>query len=265
MQQITLPEILMAVLALLCLVAVLAGLRLALTYTGWPRQKQKKIFGTTALFFALWVVVVGVLAQQGLLSQFDALPPRPLLVVFLPIAIAVYIAFTKSFKTLLQVTPLHWLVLFQSFRIVVELLLWQAFEKGLIPVQMSFEGRNFDVVTGVLALVAGLFIWQRPRLARFVGVVFNVIGLALLINIMVVSILSMPTPFRYFTEGPANTAVTTFPFVYLPAVLVVLAFTFHVFSLRQLWLHKKAPAAQKHTSGAPSPVVLLANEQQAGV
>jgi hypothetical protein len=37
---------------------------------------------------------------------------------------------------------------------------------------------------------------------------------------------------------PANTIVAQFPFIYLPGVLVVLAFVFHVFSLRQLLLKK---------------------------
>ena len=44
---------------------------------------------------------------------------------------------------------------------------------------------------------------------------------------------------RYFTAGIDSANVTTFPFIYLPATLVVLAFAFHLFSLRQLALQKK--------------------------
>jgi hypothetical protein len=56
----------------------------------------------------------------------------------------------------------------------------------------------------------------------------------LLMNIVTIAVLSMPTPFRQFMNEPANEIVATFPFVYLPGVLVVLAFAFHAFSLRQL-------------------------------
>ncbi len=254
----SLPEILMGILALLCLVLVLTGLRLALSRTGWALRRQKKTVTIAALIFALWVMVVGVLAQKGLLAQFDTVPPKPLLIVALPIAAAAIIVSTKRFKSLLLATPLHWLVLFQSFRIVVEILLWQTFEKGLIPVQMTFEGRNLDMIAGLLAVVVGIYMQQRPRHAFAAGIVFNIVGLGLLINIMAVAILSMPTPFRYFTVGPANTLVTTFPFVYLPSVLVVLAFGFHLFSLRQLWLHRQRQLHGKSMAHpAEAPAVLM--------
>ncbi len=257
----SLPEILMGILALLCIVLVLTGLRLALSRTGWPLRRQKKTVTITALLFAIWVMVVGVLAQNGLLSQFDTFPPKALLIVALLIAAAFIIVSTKRFKSLLLATPLHWLVLFQSFRVAVEILLWQTFERGLIPVQMTFEGRNWDIVAGLLAIAVGVYMQQQPRRAIAAGVLFNVVGLALLINIMAVSILSMPTPVRYFTEGPANTLVTTFPFVYLPSVLVVLAFAFHLFSLRQLWLHRQARQRGKGVAHpAKAPAVLMARE-----
>ena len=66
------------------------------------------------------------------------------------------------------------------------------------------------------------------------AVVFNIMGMLLLLNILVIAILSMPTPIRYFMNEPSNTLVAQFPFILLPAVLVPLAYTMHIFSLRQL-------------------------------
>jgi hypothetical protein len=63
---------------------------------------------------------------------------------------------------------------------------------------------------------------------------------------MIIAILSMPTSFRYFMNEPANTIVAQFPFIYLPGVLVVLAFAFHVFSLRQLVLKREVPVKSVH-------------------
>jgi len=61
----------------------------------------------------------------------------------------------------------------------------------------------------------------------------------LLLNILVIAVLSMPTPFRYFQNEPSNTLVAQFPFILLPGILVPIAYTLHIFSLRQLLTAKK--------------------------
>jgi len=55
----------------------------------------------------------------------------------------------------------------------------------------------------------------------------------LLVNVLVIAVLSMPTPLRVFHNEPANTLLAYFPYIYLPGVLVPLAYTLHIFSLRQ--------------------------------
>ena len=90
---------------------------------------------------------------------------------------------------------LAWLIGFQAFRMPVEWWLHHAYEAGFVPVQMTYAGRNFDVVTGVTALVLGIWIAMRP-VPRRVVLAWNVLGLALLINIVVVAILATPVPFR---------------------------------------------------------------------
>ncbi|HEV2479744.1 MAG TPA: hypothetical protein VGS79_08760, partial [Puia sp.] len=46
----------------------------------------------------------------------------------------------------------------------------------------------------------------------------------------------MPTPLRVFFNEPANTLITQFPFIFLPGMLVPLAFSLHFISLRQMAL-----------------------------
>jgi uncharacterized membrane protein len=112
---------------------------------------------------------------------------------------------------------------------------------------MSWEGYNFDVLSGLLALPAAWLIQRYPEQRRTIALVYNVTGLVLLINILVISVLSMPLPIRYFHNEPANTIVAAFPFFYLPSVLVVLAATLHIWSLRQLALERKTAG---HLAGA---------------
>ena len=115
-----------------------------------------------------------------------------------------------------------------------------AFVNGRIPVQMTFEGRNFDMITGILALPVGYLLAKRKMHAPKLAVAFNILGLLLLTNILVIAVLSMPTPLRYFMNEPANTLVAQFPFILLPGVLVPIAYTMNIFSLRQLLVKEKA-------------------------
>jgi uncharacterized membrane protein len=99
---------------------------------------------------------------------------------------------------------------------------------------MTFEGRNFDVITGILALPVGYLIARKKTYSSKLILAFNIIGIVLLLNILVIAVLSMPTSIRYFMNEPSNTLVGQFPFILLPGVLVPIAYTMHIFSLRQL-------------------------------
>ena len=114
--------------------------------------------------------------------------------------------------------------------------MWFAFLAGKLPVQMSFEGRNFDVLTGLAALPVGYLVLKKKAGWRKIIVAFNIMGMLLLLNILIIAVLSMPTPIRYFMNEPSNTLIGQFPFVLLPAVLVPVAYTMHIFSLRQAGL-----------------------------
>ncbi|HYF32257.1 MAG TPA: hypothetical protein VD993_14135 [Chitinophagaceae bacterium] len=234
MENIPLAGWLMLALTLACVAIVTIGLNRALLRTGWQAERRRKIFTLTVLGIDSWLFLLAILAVSGVFSDFSTVPPKVVLVPLTGIFISLLVTFSKWFTDLLRVLPRHWLVYFQSFRIPVELLLWFAFSKGLIPVQMTFEGYNFDVLSGILALPAGWALATGKPYAKTLGIAYNIVGLLLLANIVTIAVLSMPTPLRQFMNEPANTIVATFPFIYLPGVLVVLAFAFHAFSLRQL-------------------------------
>ena len=101
-----------------------------------------------------------------------------------------------------------------------------------LPIQMTFEGRNFDVLAGLTAVVVA-FLLQRKIIGKRFIYVWNIFSLILLTNIVTIAILSTPVPFRVFMNEPANTIVTTFPFVWLPALLVPMAYGLNVLSFVQ--------------------------------
>ena len=232
------PGFLWPLLTLVCAILILSGLRAVLKKTNWEKNIQNKIFFGTTFILITWIGLLTILSSKGFFSDFSKLPPRPALAMFIPLPIIILIAFSKTGTQLLQTVPSHWLVFMQSFRIIVELLLLFAFMAGKLPVQMTFEGRNFDVITGVLAVPVGYLLARKKSYSSKLMVAFNVIGMLLLLNILVIAVLSMPTSIRYFMNEPSNTLVGQFPFILLPGVLVPIAYTMHIFSLRQLFVKR---------------------------
>ena len=103
-----------------------------------------------------------------------------------------------------------------------------------MPVVMSYSGYNFDIVSGVSAAALGLWLMSGRPVSRAVLLVWNVAGLALLVNIVAIAILSTPVPFRYFMNEPVNRLPDVFPFVWLPMFLVQVALLGHLLVFRML-------------------------------
>jgi hypothetical protein len=128
--------------------------------------------------------------------------------------------------------PLWALVGFQVFRLPLELLMHQAYLEGVMPVQMSYSGRNYDIVSGIAAGALGLWLYYRPG-PRWIVAAWNLMGFSLLVNIVAIAVLSTPL-FAAFGSEHLNTFVTYPPFVWLPAVLVVAALMGHILVWRHL-------------------------------
>ena len=156
--------------------------------------------------------------------------------VLVPLPIVLIVTFSRTGTEWLRRIQPQRLIYWQSFRILVEIVLWVTYMRGLIPVQMSFEGRNFDVLSGLLAIPVGYYCFVRKSWPRWIVVAYNIMGLALLLNVLVISVLSMPTPLRYFHNEPSSTLMGHFPFIFIPGILVPMAYSLHILSLRQYFL-----------------------------
>jgi hypothetical protein len=229
-------------LSFVCLLLIFYGLRQALRSTGFSHGRQNRIFYGSLGAISLWILTVSILAGQGFFADFTAMPPR-MVVIVLPFAVLLGLTFTRTLTTILRHVPLAWIHYLQGFRVPVEVLLWMLFIQHLLPVQMTFEGRNFDILAGLTGPVIGYFCFARRSWPQWVAVWWNFASLGLLFNIVAVSILSTPVPFRVFMNEPANTIVVYFPFILLPMVLVPVAYAMHFFALRML-LTKDQPHRQ---------------------
>jgi hypothetical protein len=209
-----------------------AGVAVSWRRTGatWPRTTAATV--AMAIGVATWMGLTYVAALVGVL-RFDSRWPAMMLLVPLMLALSVGLAMSSVGRRLATGLPLWVLVGFQSFRLPLELMMHRAYEAGLMPVQMSYSGLNFDIVTGASAPIVATLVAVGSAGARLVRG-WNILGSLLLCNIIVVSLLSTPTPLRVFRTPPANTWVSTAPYVWLPAVMVALAILGHIVVHRAL-------------------------------
>jgi len=214
---------------------LLVRLKKSLAATSFTESKKKRIFNGTLISLLLWAIVTSILSLSGFLSDFGTFPPKIGITLVIPLVAIIWMVRTKEVKEILIHTPAESLIWLQCFRIVVEVLLWRLYVDNLAPVQMTFEGRNFDILSGLTALVVAYLV-ANNKISSSLAIAWNFACIALLVNIVAIAILSMPTPFRVFMNEPSNTIVTKFPIVWLPAFLVPLAYGLHFLSLRQYFM-----------------------------
>ena len=213
---------------------LLIQLKKSLIAANFTESKKKRIFNGTLISLTGWAIATFILSWSGFLSDFSSFPPKMMIVLVIPLVTIIWTVRTKEMKEILLHTPPESIIWIQSFRIVVEILLWRLYVDNLAPIQMTFEGYNFDILSGLTAIVVA-FLVTRNKVPSQLVIAWNFACLALLLNIVTIAILSLPTPFRVFMNEPANTIVTKFPIVWLPALLVPLAYGLHFLSLKQ-WL-----------------------------
>jgi hypothetical protein len=228
------PEVTAFIVLPLGLVALLAwGTLAAWQRAGDPPARARRVMLLVTLAAAAWMAVTWTAASRGLLLDFSRTPPPFGLLMAGVLLLSIAIAAGSLGRRLASHIPLWALVLVHVFRVPLEIAMHRLAERGIMPVQMSYAGRNFDIVTGITALIVAVLVWRGIGGRRLV-LAWNLLGLALLVNIVTVAILSTP-PFARFGPDRVNVFVMVTPFVWLPAVLVVAALAGHLIIFRALY------------------------------
>ena len=187
--------------------------------------------GALALF---WLAGHALIAESGVLEK-EMVPPPAMLYLLLTNIVAAVVAFSSVGKHLARL-PLVLLVGLQAFRFPLEWFLHALYDDGSLPVQMTWSGANFDVLTGASAVVLAILLWKR-RAPRWLVWLWNVMGLVLLLNIMVIAVLSVPTPFKSF-DGPPLVLALHVPYNWIVNVHVWTALVGHLVIFRALMLKR---------------------------
>ena len=176
---------------------VIAALLWAIHHAFRANAAQARVqTSRAAVGIAVWLATLGALVASG------AMPRLPLsgLPFFFGgiILVSGWLGLSPLGGHLAANVPLAALVGFQAFRLPLELILHSWVESGTIPETMTWSGKNWDIISGITALVAVPFA-QKHRAVAWAA---NAIGLGLLLNVMRVALLSAPVPFGWDVKPP---------------------------------------------------------------
>ena len=205
-------------------------------------QKNKLLLIVTAG----WMLLVSVVAATGFFLETGTLPPRILVLVLFPMLGIVFCFITQYGRKFIDSFDSGRLTFLHTIRIPIEMVLLWLFMYKFMPRLMTFEGRNFDIISGLTAPLIYYLGFVRRKLSANSLIVWNFLCLAILLFTVSNAILSAPTPFQKFAFDQPTVAVLYFPFVWLTAVVVPIVIFSHLISIRLLVKQvkrRKIPAA----------------------
>lgn len=169
-----------------------------------------------------------LLEQNGFYARTDTMPPRAVLLLAPSAAIVLALLARPAGRRWMRTLDLRALTLLHTCRIGVEVALHHGWQHGQLPQAMTYEGTNFDIVSGLSAPLVWAYLHFSKTPRRWVLVGWNLLCLALLVNIVATAVLSLPGPLQTLNHAMPNRLVLSSPYVLLPAVVVPVVLFAHL-------------------------------------
>jgi hypothetical protein len=186
------------------------------------------------IFIAMWLIYLSILSYTEVLTNFSMPPRVPLLVILPLMALMIFSLFKKTTSEFLTITSVSWLIYLQGFRIIVELIIWGAYSEGVVPIETTFEGYNFDIIIGLTAVPLAFYA-RRDKISPAILMVWNIAGLLILGNTVRFFLYSVYFP-EFFDQSSALVTgdFVKLPYLLIPGLFMPLAVYIHALSIKQL-------------------------------
>ena len=186
-----------------------------------------------SILIPFWLIFQATLAVTGFYKATDSVPPRIMIFGIAPALLTIIALFIFSNDIILRL-PLQTLTIIHIVRIPVELVLHWLYQNGQVPKLMTYEGVNFDILSGITAPIILWLAFRGGNVNKPVLLIWNFLALGLLLNIVIRALLAFPSPLQQFAFDQPNRAIMYFPFIWLPAVIVPIILFSHLASVWQL-------------------------------
>jgi hypothetical protein len=196
----------------------------------WASGKSKIVM----IVFTAWTILQTFIGLSEFYEVTRGLPPRILFLVLPPFATILFLFVTMRGRKFIDGLSVERLTLLHTVRFPVEVVLFWLSMFEMVPQLMTFEGRNFDILAGMTAPLVWYFGYRNKKMGRRAILWWNLICMALLLNIVVNAVLSVPFDFQQFAFDQPNIAVLYFPFLFLPGLVVPIVILAHLVSIKHL-------------------------------
>ena len=210
------------------------GFVLITLLTIWLFYKATNYSKLVWIIITAWLIIQTIISLTGFYTITKTHPPRFLLLVLPALLFIILLFTTNKGRMFIDNMDVKMLTLLHAIRIPVELILFGLFINKTIPEAMTFEGRNFDILSGLTAPFIYYFGFVKKTLDKKIILAWNFICLALLINIVATAILSAPFTFQKLAFDQPNIAILYFPFVWLPGFIVPVVLFSHLVLIKRL-------------------------------
>lgn len=184
-----------------------------------------------------WLAIQGGLSIAGF-YQHATTPPRIMLITFPPLVFVITRLLTLKGRDFLANLDLSWILAYHLVRIPVEIGLFLLAAEGKVPLGMTFEAGNYDIISGISVLII-IFLQLSGRLTSKVLFTWNTICLLLLLYIMTTANLSVPGPMQHLNFDRPNIGFRYFPAVWLPSFIAPMALLCHLAIFVKLYRHRE--------------------------
>ena len=186
------------------------------------------------IFIAFWLIYLSVLSYTEFLADFTFPPRMPLMVVIPLMILIVLLLFRKATSDFVSTISVSWLIYIQSFRIIVEIIIWGAYNQGIIPLETTFEGSNVDVIVGLTAVPLAYYA-KRDKISPMTLIIWNIAGLLILANTVRLFISAGYFPTLLGQEASMIGAdFVKLPYLLIAGMFMPLAVLIHALSIKQL-------------------------------
>lgn len=221
----------------IALVLALIGFIYYAVNSAAPGKKNLTPTIALTLLFA-WIFLICILTFNGFFSNYDSPPRIVLFSCIAAIGIIALFAFRKS-RAFLNEMPITTLTYLHIIRVPVEMVFWWLAISEVIPIDMTFEGSNLDIISGISAPFAAVFMVGGKNKNRIGAIIWNVIAIGLLFNMIYLAIGYTPYFYEASFGGEAtNVAIFYFPYILLPLFVVPVVLFSHLVCINQLIFKK---------------------------
>ncbi len=127
----------------------------------------KASHSTNALILlTVWAILMTAVGLSGFLPDFETMPPRFLVGVVPPVLLIFFLFITRKGKAFIDQINLSSITYFSVIRIPVEITLALLYHHSAVSILQTFEGANFDILSGMTASVVAYLVFTKKKLGQ---------------------------------------------------------------------------------------------------